>query len=174
MTESFVEKLNRLAAETCEREGCKLYDLEWVSGSNGRGRIVRVYVDRLDQQVSIQDCEKVSHALSLLLDVEDLVPGEDYELEVSTPGLERKLTKPWHFQNSIDKNINLRAREDIMPHNPDISSASKRLNLKGVLKSANELEIVMTVDQQDYRIPFSIIERAQVIFDFEANKGKKK
>lgn len=171
-----VQKLTTLAEQTCEREGCRLYDIEWVSGTRGRGRIVRVYVDRMDQPVSVGDCERVSHALSLLLDVEDIIPGGDYELEVSTPGLERRLTKPWHFQNAIDKQIVLKTNDDINAFNPELARTPgvKRQNAKGRVVTSSEETFVMDIDGRAATIPFKIVEKAHVVFDFDSTKGKKK
>lgn len=174
MGNELVSKLEKIATDVCEREGCVLYDIEFVSGSQGRGRIVRVYVDRLDSQVSIQDCEKVSNGMNLMLDVEDVVPGGEYMLEVSTPGLERKLSKPSHYQTSIDKTITVKTSESIMDFNPDLPNTGKRMNAKGILKNVSEEGIVLLVDNKDMKVPFSIIEKAKVVFDFDASKGQKK
>jgi ribosome maturation factor RimP len=170
----FIQKLEKIASDVCEREGCLLYDLEFVSGSKGRGRIVRVYVDRQDQQVSIQDCERVSHGLNLLLDVEDIIPGGEYMLEVSTPGLERKLSKPQHYSSSLGKVISVKTTESIMDFNPEYPDTGKRMNAKGTLKEATAEGIVLDVDGMNLKVPYSAIEKAKVVFDFEANKGQKK
>ncbi len=174
MNKELIEKLEKIASDTCVREGCILYDLEFVSGSQGRGRIVRVYVERQDQQVSIQDCERVSHGLNLLLDVEDIIPGGDYMLEVSTPGLERKLSKPYHYQTVLGKTITVKTTESILDFNPEYPNTGKRMNAKGILKSALESEIILTVDNMDFKIPYSIIEKGKVVFDFDSLKGQKK
>ena len=90
--ESWLEKIEKIAQEIAEREGCVLYDLENIG--SGKGRILRVYIDK-DTGVGIEDCSNVSKGLNLRLDVEDIVPGEMYNLEVSTPGLDRHLKKAW-------------------------------------------------------------------------------
>lgn len=174
MNADFIQKLEKIAADVCAREGCVLYELEFVSGSKGRGRVVRVYVDRKDQQVSIQDCERVSNGLNLLLDVEDIIPDGEYMLEVSTPGLERKLSKREHYQTVLEKVITVKTSECIMDLNTEYPSTGKRLNAKGVLKEAADEGIVLFVDNMNLKIPYSIIEKAKVVFDFEANKGQKK
>lgn len=170
----FFEKLEKLARETCEREGCELYDLEFVAGSKGRGRILRVYVERADRQVALEDCEKVSRALSVMLDVEDPIPGGEYVLEVSTPGLERVLRTPRHFKAAVNKVIQLRTRESIMEFNPQYESTSKRMNAKGVIESVEDAGITIRVDNMELKVPFAIIDKAHVVHDYEANKGKKK
>ena len=86
----------RDAAERAARfAGVEIVDIEWKVGKQ---RFLRVYIDR-PEGVSHRDCQAVSEQLGVLLDVEDLVPGSSrYVLEVSSPGLDRKLTKPAEFE----------------------------------------------------------------------------
>ena len=93
----------REAADRVARsEGLEIFDVEWKIGKQ---RLLRVYLDRLPGPgnpeglgVTHNDCQRVSEQLSVILDVEDLVPGPPYILEVSSPGLDRKLTKPAEFE----------------------------------------------------------------------------
>ena len=104
----------REAAERVARsEGLEVVDVEWKVG---RQRFLRVYIDRVPKPeeaaagtrgtgaapavggVSHADCERVSQQLSVILDVEELVPGPHYILEISSPGLDRKLVKPADFE----------------------------------------------------------------------------
>ena len=85
----------RDAAERVARSlGMDVVDVEWKVGKD---RFLRVYIDK-PGGVSHKDCEAVSNQLSAILDVDDLVPGPPYILEISSPGLDRKLTKPAEFQ----------------------------------------------------------------------------
>ncbi len=85
----------REAAERAARSAnVEIVDVEWKVGKQ---RFLRVYIDK-PEGVSHSDCQAVSEQLSTLLDVEDLVPGPHYILEVSSPGLDRKLTKPGEFE----------------------------------------------------------------------------
>ena len=95
-------------------------------------------------------------------------------LEVSTPGLERKLSKPSHYQTSLEKTITVKTTESILDFNPELPSTGKRMNAKGVLKSVSDEGIVLFVDNMDMKVPFSVIEKAKVVFDFDAAKGQKK
>ncbi|PSM51572.1 DUF150 domain-containing protein [Campylobacter blaseri] len=83
--------------------GVNLYDTETVS-ENGR-TIFRVYITKKGG-ITLDDCEKVSRLLSPIFDVEPPVSG-DYILEVSSPGLERVLTKPHHFEQSIGEFVKI-------------------------------------------------------------------
>ena len=88
------DELVKLIGPTVERLVYELADLEARLG--GKGGMIRVFIDK-PEGIGLEDCEKVSLAVSALLDVEDPAPG-NYNLEVSSPGLDRKLTKVEHFQ----------------------------------------------------------------------------
>ncbi|HEX2711249.1 MAG TPA: ribosome maturation factor RimP [Candidatus Acidoferrales bacterium] len=80
-------------------EGMEVVDVEWKVG---RQRFLRVYIDK-PEGISHRDCELVSQQLSVILDVEDLVPGPRYILEISSPGLDRKLTKPAEYERFVGR-----------------------------------------------------------------------
>src|SRR5271156_4012047 len=87
--------------------GLEVFDVEWKVGKE---RFLRIYLDRLPGPanpeglgVSHKDCERVSHQLNVILDVEDLVPGPSYTLEVSSPGLDRKLLKTADYERFANR-----------------------------------------------------------------------
>src|ERR1700724_2821689 len=90
-----LDRIKDAAERVAHSLGLEVVDVEWKVG---RDRFLRVYIDK-PEGVSHKDCEAVSNQLSVMLDVEDLVPGpQHYILEVSSPGLDRKLTKPAEFE----------------------------------------------------------------------------
>ena len=90
-----LERIREAAERVAQSLGLEVVDVEWKVG---RDRFLRVCIDK-PEGVSHKDCEAVSNQLSVLLDVEDLIPGQQhYILEVSSPGLDRKLTKPAEFE----------------------------------------------------------------------------
>ena len=112
----------REAAERVARSmGLEIFDVEWKVGKQ---RLLRVYIDRLPDAanpgylgngagVSHSDCESVSEQLSVILDVEDLVPGPRYILEVSSPGLDRKLIRPAEFERFAGRLANIWLNEPV-------------------------------------------------------------
>jgi len=107
-----LEKIREAAERVAKSEGLEVVDVEWKVGKQ---RFLRVYIDRVpptgvveateNQQVasgyaniSHADCERVSQQLSVILDVEELVPGPGYVLEISSPGMDRALKTPADFQ----------------------------------------------------------------------------
>src|SRR5450432_3115992 len=100
--ESIIERVSAIAERVAAAEGIELVNVEFVGG--GRNRVLRLYIDRppADGQtfpvgaptgVSLEDCELMSHQVGAILDEEDVIPGENYQLEVSSPGVERKLLR---------------------------------------------------------------------------------
>ena len=88
-----LERIREAAERVAGSLGMEVVDVEWKVGKQ---RFLRVYIDK-PEGISHKDCEAVSNQFSVILDVEDLVPGPHYILEVSSPGLDRKLTKPAEF-----------------------------------------------------------------------------
>ena len=100
-------KIREAAQRVAESLGLDVFDVEW---KRGKQRLLRVYIDRLpgpqnldDRGVSHNDCQQVSEQLSVILDVEELVPGPAYTLEVSSPGLDRKLIKPADYERFVGR-----------------------------------------------------------------------
>ena len=92
-----------LASKIAEGFECYIYDVEYVK--EGTLKYLRIYADK-DGGISIDDCEKISRDLSTQLDAKDPIK-ENYILEVSSPGIERKLTKREHFERYIGSEIDI-------------------------------------------------------------------
>ncbi|MCX8030875.1 MAG: ribosome maturation factor RimP [Thermodesulfovibrionales bacterium] len=97
------QKIYTLASEVAEQEGLELYDVQ-ILGSRKR-TIVRVFIDK-ESGVTIDDCERVSKSLSALLDVEDPIKTS-YTLEVSSPGIDRPLTKKKDYEKNLGKLVRI-------------------------------------------------------------------
>jgi ribosome maturation factor RimP len=143
------EELAVLLEPTVERLGYELADLEVRLG--GKGGLIRLFIDR-EEGISLEDCEKVSRAVSALLDVEDPVPG-NYNLEVSSPGLDRKLTKIAHFQRFIGETVQVKLRFPL----------DGRRRFRGNLLAQENDNIVIEVDGESYNLPLSMIDTARLV-----------
>ncbi len=169
--ESWLEKVEKIAQEVAEREGCVLYDLEHTG--SGNGRILRIFIDKTDG-VSIEDCSNVSKGLNLLLDVEDVVPGEMYNLEVSTPGLDRQLKKLWHFEKAVGKKIYVQLENSL--GSLDATEDKGMLSMKkfeDVLVAVEGETLKFDIRKQKINIPFSAVEKAKMVFELKTNQKKK-
>ena len=167
LTDGQLEQIRLFATEVAEREGCLLYDLDFGSGSN---RNLRVFIDKIGAEgVSIEDCANVSRGLNLRLDVEDIIPGGAYDLEISSPGLDRRLTQLWHFEKAIGRTVSLKARDG---DNPEIRPYEGQL----IAVSGSTLEF--TNSRGPAKFEFSNVEKARLrigdVLQKKSAPGKKK
>jgi ribosome maturation factor RimP len=143
------DELQKVLEPAIDRLGYELTDLEVRLG--GQGGLLRLTIDKPDG-IDLDDCEKVSHAVSALLDVEDPVPG-NYNLEVSSPGLDRKLTKVEHFQRFEGETLKVTMRFPI----------EGRRRFRGKLVSSNEENIVVEVDGESHSLPLTMLDTARLV-----------
>jgi ribosome maturation factor RimP len=142
------DELAKLLEPTVEGLGYELSDLEAKIGSqNG---LLRLFIDKEDG-INLEDCEKVSSAVSALLDVEDPLPGQ-YNLEVSSPGSDRTLTKLAHFQRFTGETVKVQMRFPI----------EGRRRFRGKLLSADEENIVVEVDGESHTLVMAKIDIARL------------
>ena len=142
-------ELAELLEPALGRMGYELADLEVRLG--GSGGLVRVFIDKPDG-IDLADCEKVSLAVSALLDVEEPVAGK-YDLEVSSPGLDRKLTKIEHFQRFMGKIVKVQMRFPI----------AGRRRFRGKLVSLDDENIVVEVDGESHSLALATIDTARLV-----------
>lgn len=165
------QKLCSLAEQVCERESCRLYDLEFVS--EGPNRILRIYIERAgDQTVSLEDCSNVSRGLSLQLDVEDIVPGGAYMLEVSSPGINRLLKQPWHFARIVGENIRVKLKRPLAEVVVDAvagmpESWQKRKQFEAKLQASGESYFEANIDKVTVKVGYQDIEKANLLVAVE-------
>ena len=101
-------RIEEVAQRVAESEGLELVEVEVLGG--GKARLVRIYIDK-PGGVTHSDCELVSDQVGAILDVEDVIPGGSYTLEVSSPGVERKLLKPQDYERFQGKKASITLRE---------------------------------------------------------------
>ena len=98
------EKVEQLVKDPIEKLGYSLYDVEYVK--EGPEYYLRIYIDK-ESGIDLNDCEKVSNEINEILDKADYIK-EQYYLEVSSPGIERKLRKDKHLEQNISKNVEIK------------------------------------------------------------------
>ena len=164
-----LQKIEKVIRPLIESSGYSLYDLDF------QGRNLRVFIEK-EQGIGINDCVEVSRLINPVMDVEDLVPGGRYELEVSSPGLDRELRRPEHFQSALGEVIHVITAEPMSSWNPPENAEDrffeKRKKFKGELVKFENDEIILIGEGREAKVPLSGITRAYV--DFEVIKQGKK
>jgi len=104
MAKNVVNDVTGILEDILKEDSVYIYDIEFLK--EGKSRILRIYIDRDETGIFIDDCDNISRKLSEELDKSNLIETA-YSLEVSSPGVERKLSKPWHFEKVTGKKIEL-------------------------------------------------------------------
>lgn len=125
-----------------------------LTGSPGQS-VLRVYIDG-PEGVTVDDCARASRQFSAILDVEDPIPAH-YTLEVSSPGLDRPLTKARHFQAVVGQEVRVRTSVAV----------AGRKRFRGRLRDADSEGLEVIVDGETYRIPLASVAKARLVPDFE-------
>jgi len=173
-----LEKIRGAAERVARSEGLEIVDVEWKVGKQ---RFLRVYIDRIPRaaaavsdaagmattevvhdpfpKISHSDCQRVSQQLSVILDVEDLIPGPGYVLEVSSPGMDRALKRPGDFERFKGRLAKISTSEPVGEAKffegrlAGFADGKVRLELKG--KEARTVEV-----------PLEAIRKANLVVEF--------
>ena len=168
-----LEKIREAAERVARSEGLEIVDVEWKIGKQ---RFLRVYIDRVPPQgsteategeevanpyarISHADCERVSQQLSVILDVEELVPGPGYVLEISSPGMDRALKTPADFQRFVGRLAKISTAEPI----------GEAKFFEGRLKGFTDGRVRMELKGKEARIveiPLETIRKANLAIEF--------
>ena len=151
-----VARIWQLAEPVAANEGMEIVDIELRPEGSRSGRVLRLYLDKSGGP-TMDDLSRVSRELSSLLDAHDVVAGA-YTLEVSSPGINRPLTRPEHFQRFLGKRVRVRTRELVQG----------RRSFIGPLLDVSAEQIVISQDGKACEIPFTIIEKSNYEHDWSA------
>ena len=105
-----MDKIREIAERVAQSSGLELVDLELLGG--GKGRVLRVFIDK-PEGVTHEDCANFSREVGTIFDVEDAIPGGQYTLEVSSPGLDRTLSKAADFQRFTGSLMKVMTRDPV-------------------------------------------------------------
>lgn len=153
------EEAERLVRPVAEAAGLELWDLSFHRES-GR-RVLRVTVDR-DGGVDLDMISAISGRLSRRLDLEGFGGDRPYELEVSSPGLERALRQPRHFERSVGQLVRVKT----------LGPVDGRRIHEGTLTSADQEAIVIASGEGEIRVPFADIASARTVFTWNKAGSK--
>jgi ribosome maturation factor RimP len=155
-----LEKIREAAERVAHSEGLEVFDVEWKVGKQ---RFLRVYLDRLpgpsnpeNLGVSHHDCERVSEQLSVLLDVEELVPGAGYVLEISSPGMDRKLVKQADYERFAGRLAKIWFNEPV----------DGKTYIEARLAGSVDGSVKLQVKDRELAVPFASIKKANLVVEF--------
>ncbi len=142
------QQITDLLGSTVEALGFELWGVEYLS--QGRHSVLRIYIDA-EQGVNVEDCALVSQQVGSVLDVEDPITGE-YTLEVSSPGMDRLLFRLDQYPGFVGEEVELRLRTPF----------EGRRKFRGVLAGIEGEDVVIRVEDHEYLLPHSAIEKARI------------
>lgn len=146
----------QLCQPVAESYGLELVQVQYRREDHGW--VLRILVDR-PGGVSVDECGTLSREVSDLLDVEDIIDNS-YHLEVSSPGLDRPLTKPEDFERFAGREIILKTS----------SPVEDRRNFKGTLEGIHDEVVMLQVEGKKYEINWSLVLKANLVPDFNERK----
>ncbi len=148
MTVTLRERLIALIEPVLVRLGYELVELEYAAGRSQA--VVRIFIDK-PEGIAVEDCERVSREVAALLDVDDPIPTA-YTLEVSSPGFDRVLRTPAHFERFVGSRVFVELK---VPR-------AGRKRYTGTLQAVSATGIELEVDKQKVEIPFDEIGKARL------------
>lgn len=147
-----INSVAEILAPIIDEISIELVDIEFKNEAGGK--VLRIYLDK-PGGITLDDCEKVSRDLSVLLDVNDVIESA-YNLEVSSPGLRRPLRKESDFERFAGKKVKIKTKEII----------DDRKNFIGNLIGIEKKVVSVNVDGKLYSLPFESIKKANLELDF--------
>lgn len=175
------EKVENLVKDKIENLGYSIYDVQYVK--EGQEYYLRIFIEKENGSIDLNDCEKVNDAINDLLDSADYIKDQ-YFLEVSSTGLEKILRKDKHLQDNIGSQIQIKLfkpielqleNEEMVEQNKKSKSKkNKKQNnkvkeIQGKLKSFNENQIAIELeDNQELNIQRSNISIIKTVFDWNS------
>ena len=133
--------------------GYDIYDVEYVK--SGKDYYLRIYIEKENGSITLEDCEKVSNAISDILDEEDYIK-EQYFLEVSSTGIEKTLRKEKHLEQNLEQEIELSLFRPI----------EKQKKIRGILKEFDENSIKLLVKDEIIQIDRKEISLIKTVYNW--------
>jgi ribosome maturation factor RimP len=146
---AITDQIEQLIEAPIESLGYQLVGVEYIQG--GQNPVLRIYIDS-DQGIGIEDCERVSHQVSGVLDVEDPIK-QAYMLEISSPGFDRPLFKQRDFERFVGSQAKISMKLPV----------EGRRNFTGELQGFENGEILIEVDGEVYALPLAKMAKARLI-----------
>ncbi len=152
--DELAQRISEIGEGVAAGTGIEIVEVE-LRGS-GSARLLRIYIDK-PGGVTHGDCELISARMGQLLDEQDLIPDNRYTLEVSSPGVERKLSKPRDFERVIGQKVRILLREPV----------EGQARLEGTLSGcANQTLEIETPSGEHVQVPLELVRKANLKFEW--------
>ena len=154
--EAVIARVTEIAENTGRPAGIEIVDVEFLGA--GKGRVLRIFIDK-PEGVTHGDCEFISRGVEAVLDGEDVIPGDTYDLEVSSPGVERKLRKPAEFQRFAGQKAKVVLTEPV----------DNQKHWRGTLRGMEDDNTILLEPAQGrlLRIPLASVKRANLEYEWK-------
>jgi len=152
--DAIIEKVQEITERVAGDAGLEVVDVQMLGG--GGSRLLRIFIDK-PEGVTHADCEHISQHVGTILDIEDVIPGGKYTLEVSSPGLERKLARPREFERFVGRKVKVVLRQPV----------ENQRTWVGALR--NFAEGIITLEPspgKSIQFPLELVERANLKFEW--------
>ena len=153
MTSPVIKEVSTLIEPILDEMEVQLVDIEYLI-EQGRW-ILRIYVDK-SGGITLDDCARVSREINDLIEVKDIF-HQGYVLEVSSPGLNRRIKKETDFQGAVGKNIKIRM----------VTPFEGQRSFRGSLQSFQDGILCLSVKDDLILLPYGDVEKANLVYDFE-------
>lgn len=157
---AWIDKVTEIVDRAGRADGIESVETQWLGGGGRSGhRVLRIFIDK-PAGVTHGDCEMISQYVSTVVDAEDLIPGGPYTLEVSSPGVERKLTRPRDFERFQGQKVKIVLRQPLTP-------GDQRTFWEGTLSGFNGEAITLApAGGEPVSIPLAQVDRANLKFEW--------
>ncbi len=147
------ERLDEIITPVVEGLGYERVGIEYLP--QGKHSLLRVYIDHVSG-ITLDDCERVSRQVSAVMDVEDPLSG-NYNLEISSPGLDRPLFVEEHYRRFVGSRIFVRMALPL----------EGRRRFEGMLEGVEEGVVIVEIDGERFRLPLAQVDKAHLVPEFE-------
>ena len=148
MAENIQKRIEDLILPILERMGYKLWGCQCLL--HQKQRLIRIFIDK-PEGILVSDCEQVSHAVSAVFDVDDVI-ADQYRLEISSPGIPKPLFYPWQYQDNIDEVVKIKLLRVI----------DEQRWIVGKIVSTDEQSVTVMHQDKEYQIAWANITKAHL------------
>ena len=169
---SIEERVETLVKPKIEELGYELYDVQYVKEASNY--FLRIYIEKKDGIIDLNDCETVNNGINNLLDTADYIK-EQYFLEVSSTGLEKVLRKDKHLKEQIGNEIEIKLFKPVGPQNLEETAQNvkkakkdnKTKELIGILKDFNKEEIIIQIGKAVINVDRKNISVIKTVYNWD-------